>query len=80
MPWLKKEEFNGDWPFYHDQVIIECRAKHWCVVTIDNKDYALNGNAKGRYKLEFPHEAGMAILGKSLNPFIEMALKLGEDI
>jgi hypothetical protein len=77
---LKKEEFDGDWPFYHDEVIIECREKHWCVVTIDNKDYALNGNAKGRYKLEDPHEAGMAILGKSLGPFRDMALKLGEDI
>jgi len=77
---VKKEEFDGDWPFYHEEVIIECREKHWCVVTIDNKDYALNGSAKGRYKLEFPQEAGMAILGKSLSPFIDMALKLGEDI
>ncbi len=47
------------------------------VVTIDNKDYALNGSAQGRYKLEGVHEAGMAILGKSVIPFIEMALKLG---
>jgi len=77
---VKKEEFDGDWPFYHDEVIIEYREKHWCVVTIDNKDYALNGSAKCRYKLEFPHDAGMAILGKSLSPFIDMALKLGEDI
>ena len=77
---VKKEEFAGDWPFYHDEVIIECREKHWCVVTIDNKDYALNGSAQGRYKLEGVHEAGMAILGKSVTPFIEMALKLGEDM
>ena len=77
---IKKEEFKGDWPFYHDEVIIECREKHWYVITIDNKDYALNGSAKGRYKLEFPQDAGMAILGKSLSPFIEMALKLGENI
>ncbi len=74
---VKKEEFAGDWPFYHDEVIIECREKHWCVVTIDNKDYALNGSAQGRYKLEGVHEAGMAILGKSVTPVIEMALKLG---
>lgn len=76
---VKKEEFDGEWPFYHDEVIIECREKYWCVVTIDNKDYALNGSAKGKYKLEFPHEAGMAILGKSVGPFIDMALKLGEN-
>ncbi len=77
---VKKEEFAGDWPFYHDEVIIECREKHWCIVTIDNKDYALNGSAQGRYKLEGVHEAGMAILGKSVTPFFEMALKLGEDM
>lgn len=77
---VKKENFDGDWPFYHDEVIIECREKHWCVVTIDNKDYALNGSAQGRYKLEGVHEAGMAILGKSIGPFIEIALRLGEDL
>lgn len=76
---IRKEEFNGEWPFYHDEVIIECREKYWCVVTIDNKDYALNGNAQGRYKLEDVYEAGVAILGKSVGPFIEMALKLGEN-
>jgi len=48
------------------------------IVTIENKDYALNGAAKSRYKLEDVHEAGMAILGKSVGPFIDMALKLGD--
>ena len=76
---IRKDEFEGDWPFYHDEVIIECREKYWCVVTIDNKDYALNGSAKGRYKLEDVHEAGMAILGKSVGPFINMAINLGKD-
>lgn len=76
---ITKDSFNGEWPFYADKVIIECRQKHWCVVTIDNFDYALNGAAKGRYKIEDVHEAGMAILGKSVGPFIDMTLKLGED-
>ena len=75
---ITKDSFKGDWPFYADKVIIECRQKHWCVVTIDNYDYALNGAAKGRYKIEDVHEAGMAILGKSVGSFIDMALKLGE--
>jgi len=75
---LNKEEFEGEWPFYHSSVIIECREKHWCIVTIKGKDYALNGAAKMRYKLEDVHEAGMAILGKSVGPFIDMALKLGD--
>ena len=76
---ITKDSFNEEWPFYADKVIIECRQKHWCVVTIDNFDYALNGAAKGRYKIEDVHEAGMAILGKSVGPFIDMALKLGEE-
>jgi len=76
---ITKDSFNGEWPFYADKVIIECRQKHWCVVTIDNYDYALNGAAKGRYKLEDVHEAGMALLGKSVEPFIDIALKLGEE-
>lgn len=77
---IRRREFNGDWPFYHDEIIIECREKYWCIVTIENKDYALNGSAAGRYKLENVHDAGMAILGKSVGVFISMALKLGEEI
>ncbi len=73
---ITKNEYAGDWPFYVDEVIIECRQKHWCIVTIDGYDYALNGAAKGRYKLESPHDAGMAILGKSIGDFITMALEL----
>jgi hypothetical protein len=73
---IKKSEYNGEWPFYVEEVIIECRQKHWCIVTIDGFDYALNGSAKGRFKLENPHDAGMAILGKSISDFIKMALEL----
>lgn len=39
--------------------------KHWCIVTIDGYDYALNGAAKGRYKLENPHDAEWLYLGKA---------------
>ncbi|MDC1460751.1 hypothetical protein N8345_02650, partial [Flavobacteriaceae bacterium] len=46
---ILKTEYNGDWPFYAGEVIIECRQNHWCIVTIDGFDYALNGSAKGRY-------------------------------
>lgn len=76
---IKKSEYDGEWPFYVDEVIIECRQKHWCIVTIDGFDYALNGSAQGKYKLENPHEAGMAILGISISGFIKMALELSSD-
>lgn len=73
---ITKSEYFGEWPFYVDEVIIECRHKHWCVITIEGFDYALNGSAQGRYKLENPHDAGMAILGKSISDFIKMAFEL----
>ena len=76
---INKKEYNGDWPFYVEEVIIECRQNHWCIVTIDGFDYALNGSASGRYKLEFPNEAGMAILGESLSDFLKMALELNNE-
>lgn len=75
---INKLDYDGDWPFYAEEVIIECRQKHWCVITIDGHDYALNGSAKGRYKLENPHDAGMAVIGKSISDFIQMALQLNK--
>ena len=71
-----QSEYNGDWPFYANEVIIECRQSHWCIVTIEGFDYALNASAQGRYKLETPHDAGMAILGKSISDFRQMTLDL----
>lgn len=76
---IKKAEFEGVWPFYAEEVIVECREKHWCVVTIDGCDYGLNGAAKGRYKLEGPHDAGMAIPGYSIGEFISIALNLWDE-
>lgn len=73
-----KHEYEGQWPFFSDEVIIECRQKHWCIITIDSNDYALNGSASRRYKLENVFEAGMAKQGMSVGPFIDMALELGK--
>lgn len=76
---IKKSEYQHTWPFYEEEVIIECREKHWCVVSINGYDYALNGSASGRYKLENPHDAGMAIPGCSISDFISMTLSLGKE-
>ncbi len=76
---IKKEDFTGEWPFLSNEIAIECRKKYWCIITINGYDYALNGLAKGRYKYEDVYEAGVAILGKSIAPFIEMALELGKE-
>ena len=73
---ILRSEYNEDWPFYADEVIVECREIHWCVVTIKGFDYALNGAAQNRFKLESPHDAGMAILGISLSDFLKIAQEL----
>ncbi|TDQ79076.1 hypothetical protein [Sphingobacterium yanglingense] len=73
---IKKEEYQGTWPFYADKVTLQCERKTWCTIIIEGRQYALNGSAKGRYKLENPHDAGLAILGISLGDFITIAREL----
>lgn len=73
---IKKKNFDGEWPFLEKEIIVESRFKLWYIVTINNKDYSLNGLAKSRYKLESPHESGMAVIGKSLGDFVKIAQKL----
>lgn len=73
---IRQSEYNGEWPFLCEEITIECREGNWVVVTINGCDYALNGAARGRYKLETPHEAGMAVIGRSVGDFIQLALQL----
>lgn len=73
---ISKSDYDGEWPFYAESVIVECRHKHWCIITIDGRDYALNGAAQGKYNLEKPHDAGMAIIGKSIGEFIKITLEI----
>jgi hypothetical protein len=73
---INKHEFEGKWPFYADEIVVECRDNHWCIITINGYDYSLNGAAKGKYKLENPHDAGMAILGAPISEFTAISRKL----
>ena len=73
---ITKAEFGEEWPFRIERVTIECRNDMFCIVNIDGYAFALNGAAKSRFKLPFPHDAGVAVLGRSVGPFIDMALAL----
>jgi len=79
-PWpsmvVSKDQFEGEWPFRHDKVVIECREDLFCVINIKGYDFALNGSAKSRFGYPYPHDAGIAILGKSVGPFIDRAFSL----
>ena len=55
---------------------VECRDGLFYVVNVGGYDFALNGAARGKFRSPSPHEAGVAILGKSVGPFIEMAAGL----
>ena len=73
---IRKQDSSADWPFYDDQVIIECRKRLFCIVNIRGHDFALNGLAKSKFGLPDVHYAGFAEYGKSVYPFVKMALEL----
>ncbi len=73
---VDRTEFGDEWPFRTDRVTVECRDGLFYVVNIGGYDFALNGAARSRFRLPGAHEAGAAVLGKSVGPFIEMAQRL----
>jgi len=73
---LERDSFDGEWPFRSDEVIVECRDGLFCIVNIKGYDFALNGAAKSMFGYPCPHDMGLAILGKSIGPFIDIAFEL----
>lgn len=73
---LVESEFAGDWPFREGRVIVECRDSLFCIICICGYAFALNRAARSRYGMPDPHDAGVAVLGTSVGPFIDAALKL----
>jgi len=70
--------YDDKWPFRTDEVVVECRDNMFCVVNVKGYDFALNGSAKTRYGYPDPHDSGVAILGRSVEPFIDLAFSLAE--
>ena len=68
-----KEKFQNEWPFRTDRVIVELREQLFAIVNIEGYAFALNGAATSHLNLPCPHAAGMAVLGKSVGSFIEIA-------
>ena len=73
---VTKDEFGEAWPFRTDRVIIECQDNLFHLVYINGYAFGLNGAAQSRFKIPCPHDAGVAVLGKSVGPFIDMAFEL----
>lgn len=80
-PWptqiVTKQEFDGEWPFRVDRVILEQQDATFYVVYINGYAFALNGAAKSHLGIPFPHDAGFAVLGRSVAAFIEATRMLG---
>lgn len=73
---ITEEGFDEDWPFRFNEVVVECRDKLFCIVNIEGYDFSLNGAAKSRFGFPFPHDAGVAILGRSVGTFVDKAFSL----
>lgn len=74
---VERDDFEGDWPFRAEQVVLECIDSTFLIVNIHGYDYSLNGAASSHFNIPSTHDAGVAILGKSVGPFIDLALELG---
>ena len=73
---VTKAEFGEEWPFRTDRVIVECQNNMFCIVHINGYAFGINGAARSHLKIPCPHAAGLAVLGKSIGPFIDMAFEL----
>ncbi len=73
---VERQDFSGDWPFRAESVILECVDSTFLIVNINGYAYSLNGSAISRFNLPSAHDAGIAILGKSIGPFTNMAREL----
>lgn len=74
---VSRTEFDGERPFRCDRVTVECRDRLFYIINIEGYDFALNGAARSRYGLPSAHQAGVAVLGTSTGPFVDMAADLG---
>ena len=73
---VSQAEFGDEWPFRSNRVTVESRDGLFYIANIGGYDFALNGAARSKFGLPSAHDAGVAVLGKSVGPFIEMADEL----
>lgn len=77
---VKKRNYNGKWPFRNIQKVrIEKRKTRkgtLHIVTINGYDCALDGRTADILNMARPYEAGLAIIGVSIQRFLDMAKEL----
>jgi len=75
---ITKEAFTEEWPFRNNvtEVVVELQENLFNVININGYDFALNGAAMSRLNYPDPQKTGVAILGKPIAPFNNIASSL----
>lgn len=73
---ILKSQFEGEWPFKSESVILESRENESYIVIIDKYEYALNGKTSSRLKLPTPNKGGVVVCCKSTDKFLKIAQNL----
>ena len=73
---VTRAECPVDWPFRADRVIVERRDKIFYIANVEGFAFALNGAAMSRFHVPNPHRAGVAMMGRSVSPFVDIASAL----
>jgi hypothetical protein len=74
---ISKSQYQELWPFKNtDTVRVEKDGQGYIYLIINGYVYALNGLTAQHHNLPFAHEKGEAFVGRSVGPFIKMALEL----
>lgn len=70
---ISKFQYEDEWPFKSESVILESRNKKYYIVIIDGCEYALNGKTSSQLKLPTPNKGDCVIGCKSTDKFLKMA-------
>ena len=70
---------EDEWPFYVDEVTVTDLGCSVLAIEINGLLYGLNGPGLTKYRLPDPHKMGVAKMGKSIGPFIDIGLDLKKN-
>ncbi len=73
---VRKEELGTKWPLRVNEAVVECQREIAYVLNVGGFDFALNGLARSWLNLPYPHRAGVAVIGESVGPLLEIAEEL----
>lgn len=77
---IKKKDFEGIWPFRDTKKVRitkrNANGQEFHLVSIQGHLCALDGRTADKLHLPTPHKAGLAVIGYSTQPFLDLAQKL----